>query len=146
MNRIFTISCLVYWFLLVNLGPSVHTLSVFGLHQHGSCGTVCCDQSNGNGDHRHRHRLSQSRSVDHHCCGAHDDDSLENHGFEIAASDLLLDHDCHLCDFFDYLSATDTDSLQWLVQSTVTSISHRTPGLASAVDVWAQARGPPVSV
>lgn len=145
MNRFLTIFGLIYWGLLVNLGPSVHTLSVFGLHQNGGNGAPCC--------HSDLDFALQNRSViTDDCCGHGRHTNLSQPegrygslwmGPELSASDLLADHDCYFCDFFDYLSATATESTTWIASTSITSLSETATSFPTADRVNANARGPP---
>ena len=106
-----TIFLLVYWSLLVNFGPSVHTHSFFGLHC--DCGVA--------------HSTENSDCCHGGCCSA-DSDAEIVLDFTVvddvvAENELSPSHDCLFCKFFKYLNYSAADSVQWSPSESVHFLS-----------------------
>lgn len=82
---------LVYWVLLMNLGPSLHRAQFFGLHCH-HCSDSCTDKG-----HSHSDMAPEQLRQHLACChGCHAFDSVD----EVNSGKLLGDDDCSFCRFF----------------------------------------------
>ena len=116
-----TIFLLVYWSLLINFGPSVHTHSYFGLH----CG--CGDA----------HVVEGSSGCGHSgCCPS-------EHADVPADSEVSSLHDCSLCKFFKYLNYSAADSVQWSSDESVHLVAISYDRFLSSKTFSSRARGPP---
>ena len=115
-----TIFLLVYWSLLINFGPSVHTHSYFGL-----CG--CGDA----------HVVEGSSGCGHSgCCPS-------EHADVPADSEVSSLHDCSLCKFFKYLNYSAADSVQWSSDESVHLVAISYDRFLSSKTFSSRARGPP---
>ena len=120
-----TIFLLIYWGLLVNLGPSLHTHSVFGLH------------GDTNSSVTKAHQSDQS-------CGCCSSDFSKESSSELPPEDEIQSHcDCSLCDFFDYLSVTSVTPHQWVPEQSIELSYCKLDGFLSTDQVCSRARGPP---
>jgi len=121
-----TIFLLIYWGLLVNLGPSLHTHSVFGLHGDSSSAAEI-----------YQSEAEQSCS----CCSS---DFASDEPSELPAEDEIQSLcDCSLCEFFDYLNVTPVIPQQWVPQQSVEFSYSKLDGFLSTDQVCSRARGPP---
>lgn len=134
-----TIFLLIYWGLLVNLGPSVHTHSIFGLH--GSCCSgVHHTESSGA-------TLASLQSSDSCCCCcSHTEDQTSElaDSEQLAATDeVKTHHHCTFCEFFKYLSATPATPHLWVAEQSIEISFSKLDGFLSTDQVCSRARGPP---
>ena len=117
-----TIFLLVYWSLLINFGPSVHTHSYFGLH----CGGC-----------------AESHAVESSSCCCHSGCCPSEHADVPADSEVSSLHDCSLCKFFKYLNYSAADSIQWSPDESVHFVAVSYDRFLSSKTVSSRARGPP---
>lgn len=110
-----------YLVLLLNFGDSLHRLTCFGLHDHG---TVNAEPSHHVGCHCHLPPLSDN---------SEQSDSLKSN------------HDCAFCKFFDQYHGTTDWSLTEASALSVETLEWMGPQAAFSNCFNPTARGPPVS-
>ena len=137
-----TLGLLIYWGLLINLGPSLHTLDVFGLH-HGSCQHtqhshgVCCSPTS-----LQPANLNLGGDVACDCHGH----SASGADFVVSQNDFAgsdSDHQCSFCEFFKYFQADTTQTATLDQFDSVEDFFARSEVAHSASDLTSRARGPP---
>lgn len=109
---------------LVNLGPSLHRLSCFGLH----------------GDCEHSHCVAK-----HHCCEGHStcgNDVVSHHESEFLPGFSVSD--CPLCQFFAHYNAIDCIRLVAFESHVFCDVVTGNCVAAFIEFVPEQARGPPI--
>lgn len=117
-----TIFLLIYWGLLVNLGPSLHTHSFFGLHD------SCC---------------APAASVqDNQCCSGCCSTPTQS---TPVTSEISSTHDCSLCDFFDYLNISTAEYFQPASEQSLEPVFASRDCLLSEAQISNRARGPPAT-
>ena len=132
-----TLGLLIYWGLLINLGPSLHTLDVFGLH-HGNCQhSECCSPPS-----LQPANLNLGGNVACDCHGH----STTDADFVVSQNDFAgsdADHQCSFCEFFKYFQANTTQTATLDQFDSVESFFARSVVADSAWDLPSRARGPP---
>lgn len=126
-----------YLGLLLNLGPSLHHLDLFGFHTH--CGSISCS---------HHHDDSSHHHADSHCSHSFCDHS---HPQPKSSESLTVrsgsaDHDCPFCDFFDqYHVIVEPVETVPFYQFALVPVTER-PSDVCLVNFNPVARGPPATV
>jgi len=133
-RRRLSLALLIYWGLLINLGPSLHTLSFLGLHDSSCCSSLTCLD------------LPQLKDDLHSgcCCSSHSEPSSQDSDEVDGQIDAV--HDCSFCKFFKHYQADSVQSVDFEPSERVDTFCLRS-GLASSLEVISsRARGPPATL
>ncbi len=117
---------------LLNLGPSLHHLTCFGLH--GQC------------EHEHTHCATGHRHGN--CCAGHHHAPSERSSASLSTADFprgFADSDCPLCQFFSHFNAIGGQYSLAAESYRCNDVAEREPAATFAEQVFEHARGPPCS-
>ena len=89
---------LVYWVLLVNLGPSLHRAHFFGLHC-DHCSDSCSHEDHCNAD-GHCHASMSPEELQQHLSCCHNSSPPVSHEASDDSGSVNSHHDCAFCRFF----------------------------------------------
>ena len=125
-----SLALLIYWGLLINLGPSLHTISWFGIHSScGCCQPVVLDIAGDCG------------------CGEQECCSLANNEFDasgsVAQQHLADDKACSFCEFFKKYQADSSSPTTFERQEEAEDIRAVTGPTFLSLAISSRARGPP---
>lgn len=108
---------------LLNLGPSLHRLTCFGLHGDGCCNIVesaaspcCCDHHSSGSESKNEHQLTTDSSHS----------------------------DCPFCRFFAHCNMVQLHVDLVFVDSQCCEVAFLVPGIGACEFIPAHSRGPPV--
>jgi len=133
MNRRRTsLALVIYWGLLINLGPSLHTLSFFGLHGQGCCQPkIAVSQLDLSGDC---------------CCCDHHSKPGSKQSAEVQTPverNIVAHSSCSFCKFFKHYQADSEQPESFEPLEKIEAVRPRSKALYAAGIVQTRARGPP---